>query len=204
MYYQSDVSFIVSANAKYLRKQGMHEADPIHRKTRTKMNTEPQASTAPDLSNTVLAEHLSFQCCQVIGLFMGWNIDEIKMYLIGRNGHMGKLAFNESWDYLMPVIEKIESLPTDKVKGEEYQFSITGYKEVGWAKTMVKRITTTSVDFIKNRIDETIDNETGNKDYFYSNHQLEFDKTNTGIQKNQSTQVAKKPTGKTLEELRNS
>jgi hypothetical protein len=38
---------------------------------------------------------------------------------------MGKLAFNESMDLLMPVIEKIENLPTDKEKGEEYQFSIT-------------------------------------------------------------------------------
>jgi hypothetical protein len=39
---------------------------------------------------------------------------------------MGKIAFNESWDLLMPVIEKIESLPTKKDEGEEYQFSITG------------------------------------------------------------------------------
>jgi hypothetical protein len=47
-------------------------------------------------------------------------------YKIHSDGNMGKLAFNESWDLLMHVIEKIESLPTNKDEGEEYQFSITG------------------------------------------------------------------------------
>ena len=67
---------------------------------------------------------------------------------------------------------------------------------------MIKRTIATSEEFIKNRIDETIDNETGNKDYFYANHQVEFDKS-TGKPLGVSTQ-AKKPKEKTLEELRNS
>lgn len=73
-----------------------------------------------------MTESEIFQGNQYIALFMGWKSNEIIIYLKGRNGHMGKLAFNESWDLLMPVIEKIESLPTDKENGEEYQFNITG------------------------------------------------------------------------------
>lgn len=41
----------------------MHEADPIHRKNYTKMNTETPTSTAPDLTNTVLAE-CTLDCLQ--------------------------------------------------------------------------------------------------------------------------------------------
>jgi hypothetical protein len=71
-------------------------------------------------------ENKIFQCNQIIAQFMGWTPDDIRIYIVGRNGHMGKIAFNESWNLLMPVIEKIESLPTNKDEGEEYQFSITG------------------------------------------------------------------------------
>ena len=39
---------------------------------------------------------------------------------------LDQFRYNESWDELMPVIEKIESLPTNKEDGEQYQFSITG------------------------------------------------------------------------------
>lgn len=57
---------------------------------------------------------------------MGWTADEVRVYLQLKHPKMGKLAYNESWDLLMPVIEKIENLPTNKEQGEEYQFSITG------------------------------------------------------------------------------
>jgi len=73
-----------------------------------------------------MEENKIFQCNQIIAQFMGWKADDIRIYMVGRNGHMGKIAFNESWDLLMPVIEKIESLPTNKDESEEYQFSITG------------------------------------------------------------------------------
>ncbi len=58
--------------------------------------------------------------------FMGWNAEELRIYMTLKAPSMGKVAFNESWDLLMPVIEKIESLPTNKEEGEEFQFSITG------------------------------------------------------------------------------
>lgn len=46
---------------------------------------------------------------------------------IGLYGGVGlKFKYDTSWDWLMPVIEKIESLPCNKQDGEEYQFSITG------------------------------------------------------------------------------
>jgi len=67
-----------------------------------------------------------FQCNQIIAQFMGWTVAEIRIYIVGRNGNMGKLAYDEKWDLLMPVIEKIESLPTNVDEGEQYQFSITG------------------------------------------------------------------------------
>ncbi len=67
-----------------------------------------------------------FQCNQIIAQFMGWKAEELRIYMTLKSPSMGKVAFNESWDLLMPVIEKIESLPTDKENGEEYQFSITG------------------------------------------------------------------------------
>ncbi len=73
-----------------------------------------------------MSEQETFQGCQYIAYFMGWNEDEIRIYLTVRQPDMGKLAFNEKWDLLMPVIEKIESLPTDEEAGEQYQFSITG------------------------------------------------------------------------------
>ncbi len=67
-----------------------------------------------------------FQCNQIIAQFMGWNAEELRIYMTLKAPSMGKVAFNESWDLLMPVIEKIESLPTNKEEGEEFQFSITG------------------------------------------------------------------------------
>jgi hypothetical protein len=67
-----------------------------------------------------------FQGCQYIALYMGWKPEEIRIYITLKAPHMGKLAFNESWDLLMPVIEKIESEPTNKEEGEQFQFSITG------------------------------------------------------------------------------
>jgi hypothetical protein len=73
-----------------------------------------------------MSDNQIFQCNQIIAQFMGWTADEVKTYLHLKYPSMGKLAFNESWDLLMPVIEKIESLPTNKEEGEEYQFSITG------------------------------------------------------------------------------
>lgn len=46
---------------------------------------------------------------------------------LGRaNYEAHELEYHESFDWLMPVIEKIESLPTNKDGGEEFQFSITG------------------------------------------------------------------------------
>ena len=68
-----------------------------------------------------------FHGIQHIGLFMGWTHDEIRIYLTVKypqSKNLGKLAFNESWDLLMPVIDKIESLPVND--GEKYQFNITG------------------------------------------------------------------------------
>jgi hypothetical protein len=71
-------------------------------------------------------ENKIFQCNQIIAQFMGWKAEELRIYMTLKAPSMGKVAFNESWDLLMPVIEKIESLPTNKEEGEEYQFSITG------------------------------------------------------------------------------
>lgn len=56
---------------------------------------------------------------------MGWKAEELRIYLTLKAPDMGKVAYNESWDLLMPVIEKIESLPTNKEEGEEFQFNIT-------------------------------------------------------------------------------
>lgn len=67
----------------------------------------------------------TFQGCQHIALFMCWDVDRIRIYLTLKAPDMGKLAFNESWDLLMPVIEKIESLPTDRVNGQQYQFNMS-------------------------------------------------------------------------------
>ena len=67
-----------------------------------------------------------FQGNQVIALFMGWTSEEIRIYMTLKGTENGKLAYHKSWDLLMPVIEKVESLKTDKENGEEYQFSITG------------------------------------------------------------------------------
>jgi hypothetical protein len=57
---------------------------------------------------------------------MGWTSDEIRIYLQLGYPKMGKIAYNKSWDLLMPVIEKIENEPTNKEEGEQFQFSITG------------------------------------------------------------------------------
>ncbi len=59
----------------------------------------------------------------------------------------------------------------------EYKFKKKGYKETKWANVMVERIKSTSIAFIEKRIIETIAGETY-EDYFYSNHQIEFDKQN--------------------------
>jgi hypothetical protein len=66
-----------------------------------------------------------FQCNQIIAQFMGWDAEKLRIYLT-LTPNMGKVSYNERWDLLMPVIEKIESLPTNKEDGEQYQFSITG------------------------------------------------------------------------------
>jgi len=113
-----------------------------------------------------------FQGNQYIALFMGWTSDEIETYLIARNGQMRKLAFNESWDLLMPVIEKIEGLPTDKRNGKEFQFSITGdgisitkyddgsgivasrYNEIG--KSKLQATFECVVSFCKEKLDDVV------------------------------------------------
>lgn len=71
-------------------------------------------------------ENEIFQGCQYIALYMGWKSEELRIYMTLKAPSMGKVAFNESWDLLMPVIEKIESEPTNKEEGEQFQFSITG------------------------------------------------------------------------------
>lgn len=71
-------------------------------------------------------ENETFQGCQYIALYMGWDAERLRIYITLKAPHMGKVAFNESWDLLMPVIEKIESEPTNKDEGEQFQFSITG------------------------------------------------------------------------------
>jgi len=65
-----------------------------------------------------------FRGIQYIALFMGWKPDKLRIYLAIKAPQVGKLAFNESWDLLMPVIDKIESLPVND--GEKFQFNITG------------------------------------------------------------------------------
>lgn len=57
---------------------------------------------------------------------MGWERQDINIYLMSRNGDLGKIAYNERSDLLMEVIEKIESLPTNLEDGDQFQFSITG------------------------------------------------------------------------------
>jgi len=69
-------------------------------------------------------ENEIFRGIQYIALFMGWKSDEIRIYLTLKQPQTGKLAFNESWDLLMPVIDKIESLPTNE--GEVFRFNISG------------------------------------------------------------------------------
>ena len=70
---------------------------------------------------------------KLIAEFMGakrkeYSITNREHYLFrdGRKYLTENLIFHSSWDWLMPVVEKIESLPTDKENGEEFQFSITG------------------------------------------------------------------------------
>lgn len=68
-----------------------------------------------------------FHGIQYIALFMGWKPDDLRIYLTVKytqTKSLGKLAFNESWDLLMPVIDKIESLTTNK--GEAFRFNISG------------------------------------------------------------------------------
>ncbi len=40
--------------------------------------------------------------------------------------YISALEYHSSWSWLMPVVEKIESLPTDKESGSQFQFNITG------------------------------------------------------------------------------
>ena len=70
---------------------------------------------------------------KLIAEYMGakrkeYSITNREHYLFrdGRKYLTENLIFHSSWDWLMPVVEKIESLPTDKENGEEFQFSITG------------------------------------------------------------------------------
>jgi hypothetical protein len=76
--------------------------------------------------------------------------------------------------------EIFKEFPTIKKSANlwlEYKFKKKGYKETKWANVMVERIKCTSIAFIEKRIIETIAGETY-EDYFYSNHQVEFDKQN--------------------------
>ena len=69
-----------------------------------------------------------FHGIQHIGLFMGWTPDELRVYLTVKypqSKNLGKLAFNESWDLLMPVIDKIETIKTIN-DSEKFRFNITG------------------------------------------------------------------------------
>lgn len=66
-----------------------------------------------------------FHGIQHIALFMGWKSDEIRIYLTLKQPQTGKLAFNESWDLLMPVIDRIEAIKTNN-NSEKFQFNITG------------------------------------------------------------------------------
>ena len=119
------------------------------------------------------------------------------------------LAFAKKLDaYLLKNKEALSNIfkevPTIKKSANlwlEYKFKKKGYKETKWANVMVERIKSTSIAFIEKRIIETIAGETY-EDYFYSNHQVEFDKS-AGKPLGASSQ-AKKPKEKTLEELRNS
>lgn len=65
-----------------------------------------------------------FEANQTIAYFMGWTQHDLRIYIIGRNGNMGKLAFDESFDRLMPVIIKIEKINTGKNE-EKYCFNIS-------------------------------------------------------------------------------
>ena len=94
------------------------------------------------------------------------------------------------------LAQTFKDYPTAKEhahKWLKYKFKSDGYKETGWAKIMVKRIKETSLDFIKNKIDETIDNETGNKDYVYQN-QIDAFKKITPQLFTPTTQVKKQMT----------
>lgn len=82
----------------------------------------------------------------------------------------------------------------------EYKFKRKGYKETGWASVMISRIKSTSVQFIEKRILETIAGETY-EDYFYSNHQVEFNKSN-GINLSNVSNAKQKPKFLTPEEIR--
>lgn len=70
-------------------------------------------------------ENEIFRGIQYIALFMGWEPDELRIYLAIKAPQVGKLAFNESWDLLMPVIDKIETIKTIN-DSEKFRFNITG------------------------------------------------------------------------------
>jgi len=78
------------------------------------MNTEPKNSTAPDLSNTVLADALSIDN-KLIAKFMGYCEDGIYCTNGSHKLWEGGFLYHSSWDWLMPVVEKIESLKFNKV-----------------------------------------------------------------------------------------
>ena len=90
------------------------------------MKTDSKKHETPTNANNVLAVRL-------IANFMGWvdspypNLPN-KVYTmdLSEGKSLDQFRYDESWDELMPVIEKIESLPTNKEDGEEFQFSITG------------------------------------------------------------------------------
>lgn len=96
---------------------------------------------------------------------------------------------------LSEIFKEVPSIKKTAFLWLEYKFKKKGYKETKWANVMVNRIKSTSVAYIEKRITETIAGETY-EDYFYSNHQIEFDKQNKPQQK-EASQIASKPQTRT-------
>lgn len=86
---------------------------------------ETQTITTYEVVINQMNENEIFRGIQYIALFMGWKPDELRIYLTLKAPQVGKLAFNESWDLLMPVIDKIETIKTIN-DSEKFQFNITG------------------------------------------------------------------------------
>ena len=65
-----------------------------------------------------------FHGIQYIALFMGWNPDDLRTYLTVKytqTTSLGKLAFNESWDLLMPVVQKVDKFLDDNLQDTKYK-----------------------------------------------------------------------------------